>query len=118
VRPGTPERIFAQFSGGNQQKIVLAKWMRNSPSVLLLEEPTQGVDVGAQASIYEMVHQAAALGAGVLVASSDTKELVSLCHRVLVLTDGTVSAELTGAGLTESNLVRHTLSSRTTTKEN
>jgi ribose transport system ATP-binding protein len=112
VRPGTPERTFAQFSGGNQQKIVLAKWMRNDPSVLLLEEPTQGVDVGAQASIYEMVHRAAINGAGVLVASSDTKELVGLCHRVIVLTDGRVTAELTGATLTESNLVRHTLSSR------
>jgi ribose transport system ATP-binding protein len=118
VRPGTPERTFAQFSGGNQQKIVLAKWMRNVPSVLLLEEPTQGVDVGAQASIYEMVHRAATSGAAVLVASSDTKELVGLCHRVIVLTDGVVSAELTGTALTESNLVRHTLSSRTTTKEN
>lgn len=118
VHPHAPERIFAQFSGGNQQKIVLAKWMRNLPSVLLLEEPTQGVDVGAQASIYAMVHHAAASGAGVLVASSDTKELVGLCHRVIVLADGVVTAELTGDTLTESNLVRHTLASGTpSTKE-
>lgn len=104
------DRPFALFSGGNQQKIVLAKWLRNTPRVLLLEEPTQGVDVGAQASIYALISRAARSGAAVLVSSSDTEELAAICDRVLVLRDGRVHVELSGAELTEANLVRANLS--------
>lgn len=113
VHPGDPERPFAQFSGGNQQKIVLSRWMRTEPKVLLLEEPTQGVDVGAQDAIYDLVREMAARGTAVLVASSDTKELVGLCDRVIVLSDGRISAELSGERLTEATLVRHTLATTT-----
>lgn len=113
VYPASPERLFAQFSGGNQQKIVLSRWMRTAPKVLLLEEPTQGVDVGAQSAIYDLVRETAATGAGVVVASSDTKELVTLCDRVVVLSDGSATVELTGADLTEPALIRHTLATRT-----
>lgn len=105
VRPPRPEQTFALFSGGNQQKIVMARWLRNEPAVLLLEEPTQGVDVGAKASIYEAIDRAAAAGAAVLVCSSDAKELLRLCDRVLVLRDGRVAAELKGETLTEHRLV-------------
>jgi ribose transport system ATP-binding protein len=101
--------LFAQFSGGNQQKIVLSRWMRTKPKVLLLEEPTQGVDVGAQSAIYDLVREAAAAGAAVLVASSDTTELVALCDRVVVVSDGILTAELSGLELTERALVRYTL---------
>ena len=109
VRPGRPERTFSQFSGGNQQKIVLSRWMRTAPDVLLLEEPTQGVDVGAQHAIYELVRGAAASGTAVLVASSDTAELVALCDRVVVMSGGRIVTELSGAALNESALVRQTL---------
>lgn len=109
VHPRQPERLFAQFSGGNQQKIVLSRWMRTKPKVLLLEEPTQGVDVGAQSAIYDLVREAAAAGAAVLVASSDTTELVALCDRVVVVSDGILTAELSGLELTERALVRYTL---------
>jgi ribose transport system ATP-binding protein len=112
VHPASPERLFAQFSGGNQQKIVLSRWMRTAPKVLLLEEPTQGVDVGAQGAIYDLVRETAATGAAVVVASSDTKELVTLCDRVIVLSDGSFTVELTGADLTEPALIRHTLATR------
>ena len=88
LRPADPERPLELFSGGNQQKVVLAKWLRNDPRVLLLDEPTQGVDVGAKAAIYALVHEAAARGAAVLMASSDTAELASVCDRVLVMCDG------------------------------
>jgi ribose transport system ATP-binding protein len=103
-------RSFSLFSGGNQQKIVLAKWLRNSPTVLLLQEPTQGVDVGAQAGIYALIQRAAHEGTAVLVTSSDTDELAALCDRVLVLRNGRVLCELHGTGLTEEALVRATLS--------
>ena len=105
LRPAEPERPLELFSGGNQQKVVLAKWLRNGPRVLLLDEPTQGVDVGAKASIYELVRDAAAAGTAVLMTSSDTAELASLCDRVVVMRHGTACAELQGRDLTEERLV-------------
>jgi ABC-type sugar transport system ATPase subunit len=105
LRPAEPERPLELFSGGNQQKVVLAKWLRNEPRVLLCDEPTQGVDVGAKAAIYELVRDAAARGAAVLMASSDTAELASVCDRVLVMRDGAVRAEVNGRDLTEERLV-------------
>ena len=105
LRPAEPERPLELFSGGNQQKVVLAKWLRNDPRVLVLDEPTQGVDVGAKAAIYELVHDAAARGAAVLMASSDTAELASVCDRVVVMRDGRAAADVRGADLTEERLV-------------
>ena len=105
VVPPRPEQTFSLFSGGNQQKIVMAKWLRNQPRVLLLEEPTQGVDIGAKVGIYEAVESAARSGTAVLVCSSDDKELLRLCDRVLVLREGRLAAELSGADLTENRLV-------------
>ena len=109
MRPPDAERPLLNFSGGNQQKVVLAKWLRTKPKVLLLDEPTQGVDVGAKAAIYELVAQAAKGGAAVLVSSSETKELAAICDRVLVLRDGVVVAEIDRAALTEARLVRESL---------
>jgi len=106
VRPPRQEQVFAQFSGGNQQKLVFAKWLRNDPKLLLLEEPTQGVDIGAKQALYGAIDDAAAAGAGVLVCSSEAKELVRLCDRVLVLRGGRVAAELAGGRLTETQLVK------------
>jgi ribose transport system ATP-binding protein len=105
LRPAEPERPLELFSGGNQQKVVLAKWLRNEPRVLLLEEPTQGVDVGAKAAIYELVRDAAERGAAVVMASSDTAELASVCDRVVVMRDGAARIELQGRHLTEERLV-------------
>ena len=75
MRPPDPDRTLTLFSGGNQQKVVLAKWLRNEPRVLLMDEPTQGVDVGAKAGIFGLIAGAAAAGAGVLISSADAKEL-------------------------------------------
>jgi len=106
VRPAEPERALELFSGGNQQKVVLAKWLRNEPKALLMDEPTQGVDVGAKAGIFELIANAAAAGAGVLVCSSDAKELALICDRVLVMRDGKVVAEVSRSQLSEAGLVR------------
>jgi len=106
VRPPQPERPLALFSGGNQQKVVLAKWLRNDPKVLLLDEPTQGVDVGAKAGIFELIANAAASGAGVLVCSSDAKELALICDRVIVMRDGAPVAEMQREELSEAAVVR------------
>ncbi|MGH2940986.1 MAG: sugar ABC transporter ATP-binding protein [Solirubrobacterales bacterium] len=109
VRPSEPERALELFSGGNQQKVVLAKWLRNEPKVLLMDEPTQGVDVGAKAGIFELIANAAAAGAGVLVCSSDAKELALICDRVLVMRDGRAVAEMRRSELSEAGLVRAAL---------
>jgi ABC-type sugar transport system ATPase subunit len=113
VRPAEPEWVLAQFSGGNQQKVVMAKWLRMQPKVLLLDEPTQGVDVGASVAILDLVTAAAEQGAAVLIASSDDKELATVCDRVLVMRDGVIAAEITGDELTEARLVREALGTET-----
>jgi len=109
VQPLAMNRKMAKFSGGNQQKAVMARWMRTEPKVLLLDEPTQGVDIGAKASLYEAIAETAAAGTAVLVASSDAEELVHVCDRVLVLRAGMLAAELSGASMTEERVVAETL---------
>ena len=109
VQPMKLDRRMEKFSGGNQQKAVLARWLRTEPVVLLLDEPTQGVDVGAKAAIYQHVRKSADDGMAVLVASSDAEELVHLCDRVLVFRSGNVAVELRGNTLTEDRLVAETL---------
>jgi len=106
LNPPNPEQPLKLFSGGNQQKVVLAKWLRVQPRVLLLDDPTQGVDVGAKAAIYELIIAARRNGAGVLLCSSDTKELVQLCDRVLVFNGGRVVSEVPRESLSEARLVR------------
>jgi ribose transport system ATP-binding protein len=109
VQPLALDRRMAKFSGGNQQKAVLARWMRTEPKVLLLDEPTQGVDIGAKAAIYEAIAQTAQAGTAVVVASSDAEELVHVCDRVLVLRAGMLAAELSGSSMTEERVVAETL---------
>ncbi len=109
LRPAEPGRRLELFSGGNQQKVVIAKWLRLEPRVLLLDEPTQGVDVGAKLAIYELIDRAAAAGAGVLVSSADAKELVEVCDRVLVMREGAIVAELNGDRLQEKRLLAEEL---------
>ena len=96
VRPRNGEFAMSDLSGGNQQKVVLARWLRLEPKVLVLDEPTQGVDVGAKSDIHKLVDEAAAQGTAVLVASTDHEELVRLCHRVLVLRRGRIADEMSG----------------------
>ncbi len=114
LQPPDQFRRMEKFSGGNQQKAVLARWLRTDPKVLLLAEPTQGVDVGAKSTVYDLIDEAAASGVAVVVTSSDNAELVRLCDRVLVLRGGMVATELSGSRLTESRLLAETVG--TTTK--
>ena len=95
VRPKLPHALLKNMSGGNQQKVLLAKWLATDPSLLLLHEPTQAVDVGARHTIVEAVRKAAHEGRSVVVAGSDENELALLCDRVLVFAGGVVREELT-----------------------
>ncbi|SOD97946.1 sugar ABC transporter ATP-binding protein [Blastococcus haudaquaticus] len=110
IKAPSTEAPFAALSGGNQQKAILARWLRREPALLLLDEPTQGVDVMSRADIYRIVRETAGRGCAVLVASSDQLELCGLCDRVLVLRDGRVAAELSGPELTADRLTALTQS--------
>ena len=98
--------ILASFSGGNQQKLVLGKWLRISPKVLLLDEPTSGVDVGAKAELHRLILQESETNSVVVVSSSDVEELSSICDRVFIMRSGVIVAELTGEAVTETEINR------------
>jgi ribose transport system ATP-binding protein len=82
------------LSGGNQQKVVLAKWLLNEPRVLILDEPTRGIDVGAKHEVYALINELAGRGAGVLVISSEIEELIGICDRILVMSRGEIRDEI------------------------
>ena len=98
---GEASALVVTLSGGNQQKVVLGKWLERRPKLLLLDEPTRGVDVGAREEIYAILEDLAESGVAILVASSDLTEVRRLAHRVLVLRDGHITGELDGADATE-----------------
>lgn len=106
VRPNDPALRLGALSGGNAQKVLLAKWLNRRPVLLLLDEPTQGVDVGTRAQLFRAVHEAAEQGAVVICASSDLEQLAQLCNRVLVFGRGRVIADITGSDITKSALAR------------
>jgi ribose transport system ATP-binding protein len=110
VRPPDPSAELATLSGGNQQKVVIAKWLRLEPKVLLLDEPTQGVDVGAKAMIHRLIRQAAERGVAVVIASSDDEEVCEVCDRAFVIRDGALAAELTHGQMTIDEIGRLQLS--------
>ena len=105
--PDDPDRVVRLLSGGNQQKVVLARWLLHECRVLLLDEPTRGVDIATKAEIYRIISDLAGAGLGVLVVSSEIEELVGICTRILVMRDGEVVAEVAGTEATERELLRH-----------
>ena len=107
VRTASTESPIGSLSGGNQQKVMFGKALRLSPRLLLLDEPTQGVDIGAKDQIHSLVEKAAAEGVATLVASTDTDELVRLCNRVIVLVDGRAVATLSGDRI-NAETIEHT----------
>lgn len=104
VQPAQPDRAMGTLSGGNQQKAVLSKWLQLAPRLVLLHEPTQGVDVGARQLILRIIRRAAGRGAVVLYASGDWDEVARLAHRVVVIADGRVAATLEGDDITADRI--------------
>jgi ribose transport system ATP-binding protein len=104
IRPPDPDRVVATLSGGNQQKVVVARWLEGAVRLLILEEPTAGVDVGSKAEIYRLMQGSLANGMGVLLVSTDFEEVAKVCHRALVLNRGRVVAEIGRKDLTVSRL--------------
>lgn len=109
IKVAGPEALFNSMSGGNQQKSVIARWLQREPSLLLLDEPTQGVDVMSRSDIYADIRQAAKSGCGVLVASSDMSELHALCDRVVFLRAGRIGAEADTQNNDVDDLIRMVL---------
>jgi len=105
IRPRDPERAYALLSGGNQQKVAFGKWLNLDPLVLVAEDPTSGVDVGARGAIYDLIRAQAATGMSFVVASSDTEDLLALCDRILVLRDGELVDELGPDRMDEMHLL-------------
>ncbi|HEY5333537.1 MAG TPA: sugar ABC transporter ATP-binding protein [Solirubrobacterales bacterium] len=108
VRPPLPDRKMANFSGGNQQKGILARCVSTDPQLLVLDEPTQGVDAGAKREIGEVILELAGAGVGIVLCSSDYAELASLCNRVLILDRGRVAAVISEGSLSEDRLTAAT----------
>ena len=108
---GGPKTHTRTLSGGNQQKVVVAKWLESDPDFVVLDEPTKGIDVGARSNIYEIIHALAARGKAVLVVSSEAEELLSLCHRILVMRAGRIAAEFDPEDADTDDLIRTALTS-------
>ena len=104
IRAHSPGVPVSTLSGGNQQKVVLGKWLATEPRVLLLDDPTRGVDVGAKTEIYRLLFEASSNGVAIVVTSSETSELLTLCSRILVMFRGRVVATLDRAGATEARI--------------
>lgn len=95
----------AELSGGNQQKLLIARWMSDATKVLLLDEPTRGIDVGTKAEVYKLIEHAAGAGDAVVLVSSEMPELLALADRILVMAEGRIRGELTGADMTQTNIL-------------
>lgn len=104
VRPNRPELKLSALSGGNAQKVLIARWMNRSPTLLLLDEPTQGVDVGTRQQIFAALRKAAAEGMSIICASSEAEQLAEICDRVLVFAKGRICNEISGDRLTKDEI--------------
>jgi ribose transport system ATP-binding protein len=105
IKASSPDQKVAELSGGNQQKVLLARWLCTQPKLLLLDEPTRGIDVGAKAEVQALIDELAAEGLAVLLVSSDMEELIDGADRLVVLRDGVAIGELAGDEVTEDNVL-------------
>ena len=106
IKVGNAENSVMTLSGGNQQKVVIARWIANDPEILLCDEPTRGIDVGAKSEVYDIIRSIAARGIGILLVSSELPELLTLCDRIIVMHEGRMTGELTREEATEEKIMR------------
>lgn len=105
IRPATPERAARNFSGGNQQKGVIAKWLATGPRILIMDEPTRGVDVGAKQEIYALISRLTKQGVSIVFISSEMLEVMGVCDRVLVMAGGRITGEFEKAAMTQEAIM-------------
>lgn len=106
IKANSIEQTVGSLSGGNQQKVVLAKWMLTQPDVLILDEPTRGIDVGAKYEIYCVINELAKAGKAVIVISSEMQEIIGTCDRVYVINEGSIAGELTKEEVTQERIMQ------------
>lgn len=106
IKTLSPDISTGKLSGGNQQKVVLAKWVNTDCRVMIIDEPTRGVDVGAKVEIYRLINKLSAQGVAMIVVSSETAELMGICDRILVMREGRIRGELAKSQFTEENILR------------
>jgi ribose transport system ATP-binding protein len=106
LSPNDPTLAIEALSGGNQQKVVIGRWLATNRELLICEDPTAGVDVGAKAEIYALLNKALEQGVGILVVSTDFEEIATICHRAIVFSQGAIVEELTGTRLSPENLIQ------------
>ncbi|MBO4377220.1 MAG: sugar ABC transporter ATP-binding protein [Lachnospiraceae bacterium] len=106
IRTPSPDQLICNLSGGNQQKVLLGRWLSMNPKLIILDEPTRGIDVGAKAEIETLIKQFSENGISVLYISSELEELIRNCYRVVVIRDGQNSGELRGEEITEANIMK------------
>ncbi len=105
IRCGSPRQLVSNLSGGNQQKVALAKWLLSGAKILVLDEPTRGVDVGARQEIYRIIKELAAEGVAIVIVSSDLPEILTICERVIVMHEGKITGELKSSELSEDKVM-------------
>ncbi|MGI6778507.1 MAG: sugar ABC transporter ATP-binding protein [Acetivibrionales bacterium] len=106
IRPAMPNRLIESFSGGNQQKAVISKWLATDPKVIILDEPTRGIDVGAKSEIYNLVQSLTETGVGIIFISSELTELLGVCDRIIAVHQGRITGEFSKEEATEENIMR------------
>jgi len=106
IKANSIEKVTAMLSGGNQQKVIIAKWLHKGFDILILDEPTKGIDVNAKFEIYKLLHELTKEGKSLIIVSSDMPEVVSLCDRVLIVRSGDVKGELSGDDISEENIIK------------
>jgi ribose transport system ATP-binding protein len=109
IKASSPEVAVGTLSGGNQQKVVIAKWLMTEAKIILLNDPTRGIDVGTKQEIYQLLRRLADAGSTIIFYTTDYDELIGCCDRVAILYDGRVVRELSGASLTEHNIIASAL---------
>lgn len=107
IRTAGIERRVDTLSGGNQQKVALAKWLETGPSVLIVDEPTRGVDIGAKEQMYKLIQDLTQGGMACVLISSELNEVLGMCHRIGVMRSGRLAAILDGAAATEQLVMQH-----------
>jgi ribose transport system ATP-binding protein len=105
IKTPSVDQLVGNLSGGNQQKVVIAKWLFRQAEVLVFDEPTRGIDVGARFEIYELLWRLARAGKAILIVSSDLPELMGICHRILVFSDSRITADLPRAEFSEERIL-------------
>ena len=106
VKTNSINQVVGSLSGGNQQKVVVAKWMMTQPDVLIMDEPTRGIDVGAKYEIYCVINELAKAGKAVIVISSELPEIIGTCDRVYVINEGRIAGELSSAEVTQEKIMQ------------